>query len=162
MPYDARDHFRETNKAITDFQRQIGATVIWYEWNPESTPDDTIYDQYGRDWHPGKPMPLYSIIRDEGAEVPSAEGFYTVDTIHCAALLEQLRRAGLSDPYNAQRHLRDRFSWDGFIWEVRRWAIQGRLQTMEATVGIDATKVTEEEMRHDPDFQPYSGDDIYG
>lgn len=157
MPYTVRDHYRHTNRMIEEYQQYTGVTVLWYEWDPDTTTVDDLYDEGpSRRWMVPKPMPVYSLVREEGTEVPSAEGHYPVDTIHAAALLEQLRKYGLSDPYDAQRHLHDRFIWDGFVWEVRRWAIQGRTRTYEATVGIDAYRVMPDELVNDPDFAVYA------
>jgi hypothetical protein len=168
MPYRVRDHLRHTNKEIARFQRYTGTTVLWYEWAGviDTTPDvsegiEDLYDEGGlaatqaRRWVAPKPMPVYSVIRQEDVETPSAEGMYTVETIHISALLEQLRAAGLSDPYDARRHLFDRIVWDGRVYEIRRYQIQGRLQNYETTVGIDATRVMPEEMINDPDFTGY-------
>lgn len=168
MPYNVRDHFRHTNKEIARFQRAVGTTVLWYEWEGvvDTTPTvsegiEDLYDEggvvttQGRRWYPPKPMPVYSVIRQEDVEAPSAEGMYAVDSIHVAALLEQLRQAGLSDPYDARKHLFDRLVWDNRVYEIRRYQIQGRLNQYETTVGIDATRVMPEEMQGDTDFAAY-------
>lgn len=171
MPYRVRDHLRHTNKAITAFQGYTGTTVLWYEWEGvvDTTPDapgadtglEDLYDEGGgsstqaRRWKAPKQMPVYSVIRQEDVETPSAEGMYTVETIHLTALLEQLRQHGLREPYDARKHLFDRIVWDGRVYEIRRYQIQGRLQNYETTVGIDATRVMPEEMVNDPDFAAY-------
>lgn len=150
---------RHTNRQISRFQRKVGAQVLWYEFDKENTETDDLYDEGsstgGRMWKTPRRIPVYSVIRTEGAEVPGAEGQYTVDSIHFSALLEQLRRFGLSEPFNAQKHINDRIVWDNFVWEIRRYQIQGRLQEYETTVGVDATKVTPDEMINDPQFGEY-------
>lgn len=156
MPYTARDHLRHTHRQLNRFQRKVGTKVRWWEFDPENTTKDDLYDEGpARMWHAPKSVPVYSIIREEGVEVPGPEGKYTVDTIHISADLEALRRAGLSEPYNAQKHLNDRLFYDNFIWEIRRYQIHGRLQDYETTVGIDATRVSPEEMVNDPQFSDY-------
>ncbi len=170
MPYRVRDHLRHTNKEVARFQRYAGTTVLWYEWEGviDTSPDtpgsiglEDLYDEGGgsitqtRQWYAPKPMPVYSVIRQEDVEAPSAEGMYTVETIHFSALLEQLRAAGLSDPYDARKHLFDRVVWDNRVYEIRRYQLQGRLQNYETTVGVDATRVMPEEMVNDPDFAAY-------
>lgn len=160
MPYTIRDHLRHTNRQITKFQRKAGTAVQWWEFDRADTTEDDIYDEGSttghRMWFPPKTIPVYSIIREEGVEVPGPEGQYTVDTIHISALLEQLKRAGLSEPYNAQKHINDRVVYDNFVWELRRYQIMGRLQDYETTVSIDATKVSPEEMQNDPQFAAYA------
>jgi len=168
MPYRIRDHFRHTNRAVSAFQKYVGTTILWFEWEGmvDVTPSQSegiedLYDEGGvaptqnRQWHSPKPMPVYSVIRTEDVEAPSPEGMYTVDSIHFSALLEQLRQAGLNDPYDARKHLFDRVLWDGRIYEIRRYQIQGRIEHYETTVGIDATRVMPEEMINDPDFAAY-------
>ena len=158
MPYTVRDHLRHENRQITTFQRKAGTTIQWWEFDRADTTRDAVYDEGpgvaggGRLWYPPKMIPVYSIIRVEGVEVPGPEGKYTVDTIHVSALLDQLRKAGLSNLLDAQSHLNDRFVWDSFVWEIRTYQIQGRLQTYETTVGIQATKVSPEEMINDSQF----------
>ena len=160
MPYTSRDHLRHTNRQITRFQRKVGTIVVWYEFDRENSQEDDLYDEgyinKSRMWKAPRRIPVYSIIRAEGDEVPGAEGQYTVDTIHISALLEQLCRFGLSEPYNAQRHLNDRIIYDNFVWEIRRYQIHGRLNDYETTVGIDATKVSPEEMQNDSQFTEYA------
>lgn len=156
MPYTIRDHLRHTNRQVTKFQRKAGTTVAWWEFDKENTTRDPVYDEGGqRMWHAPKQIPVYSVIRAEGVEVPSAEGQYTVDTIHLSGLLDQFRRHGLTEPYNAQRHINDRIIYDNFVWEIRRYQIMGRLQDYETTVSIDATKVSPEELINDPQFTAY-------
>jgi hypothetical protein len=106
-----------------------------------------------RRWFAPKRIPVYSVIRVEASETPDDVGLYTVDSIHITALIEQIRKHGLTNPYDAKAHLNDRFVWDSFVWEIRRYQIQGRVKALETTVGIDATKVSEEEMVNDVDFQ---------
>lgn len=159
MPYNIRDHYRETNEAIADFQGEVGTRILWWEFDKALTTVDDLYDEGSmtgqRRWHAPKRVPVYSVIRTERAERPGSEGFYDASTIHFSALLEQLRKAGLSDPYDAQRHLFDRVLWDGEIFEIRVYQIHGRLQMYETTVGIDATEVDPAEMVNDPDFTAY-------
>jgi hypothetical protein len=160
MPYDYRDHIRETNKAITHFQREVGVTILWFEFDRADTSVDDVYDEGsaagGRRWFPPKRVPVYSLIRQEAEERPDAEGFYAPDTIHFSALIEQLRKAGLSNPTDARSHLLDRVLWDGEIWNIQGYQIQGRLHGIETTLGIDAVQVSPEEMVNDPDFAAYA------
>ena len=156
MPYTVRDHLRHTNRQVTKFQRKVGTIVDWWEFDKVNTTKDDIYDEGpDRKWKAPKRMPVYSVIRVEGVEVPDAEGQYTVDSIHFSGLLEQFRRAGMTAPYDAQAHINDRVIYDHFVWEIRRYQIMGRLQDYETTVSIDATKVSPEEMINDSQFGDY-------
>lgn len=170
MPYQSRFWPIETehgliNKGISAYQGEVGQDIVWFSFDTaEAAADDEtdIYDEgtaaNPRRWKAGIKIPVYSIIREEGAEVPSGEGFYTVDTIHFSALLEQLKQRGLPNVYDAQSKLFDRIVWDGMVWEIRRYQIQGRLaaRNLETVVGIDATRVKSEEMVNDPDFAAYA------
>lgn len=141
---------------VRDLQREVGATVQWREFDPSASTVDTLYDEAGiLRWKPSKPIPVYAVIRDEGAEDPNAEGLYTIDTIHFSASIEQLRRAGLTKPHDGQAHLRDRIIWDDFVWDIRHYAITGRVQEYEVSVGIDAVKLSYEELVNDPDFSSF-------
>ncbi len=159
MGYTVRDHFHQTNKAVTKFQREVGVDVLWWEFDVTDTTEDDVYDEGSaegqRRWYTPKLMPVYSLIRTDRTERPGAEGFYDANSVHVSALLEQLRKRGLSDPYDAQRHLFDRFLYAGQIFEIRVYQIHGRLQTWETDVGINATQVNPEELINDPDFGAY-------
>lgn len=155
--FDIPAEHRSINDGIIKWRHEIGQVLLWYEFDRVLSVRDPVYDESGaRRWLAPKRIPVYSVIRVEASEVPSPTGFYTVDTVHSSALLEQLRRHGLSNPYDAQAHLKDRFVWDGFVWEIRRYQIMGRIESFETTVSIDATKVSPDEMVNDVEFQAFA------
>lgn len=159
MPYTVRDHLRHTNKAVTGYQRYTGLTVLWWEWDQVHTTVDALYDEGSatghRRWYAPKYIPVYSLIRTDRTERPGAEGFYDANSIHISALLEQLKKAGLTNPANSQAHLFDRIGYAGAIYEIRTYQIHGRLRVYETDVGIDATQVNPEEVVNDSDFSAY-------
>lgn len=159
MPYDVRDHYAESNKAIAQFQREVGTIILWWEFDSADTTEDDLYDEGSavgqRRWYPPKKIPVYSVIRVDRTERPHAEGFYDANTVHFSGLVEQWRRAGLTDPHNSQLHLFDRVKFGDAIYEIRQYQIHGRLHLLETTVGVDATQVNPEEVVNDPDFTAY-------
>jgi hypothetical protein len=159
MGYSVRDHLRHTNRLVTGYQRYTGTTVLWWEWDQADTTVDTLYDEGSatghRRWYPPKKIPVYSLIRTDRTERPGSEGFYDAASVHVSALLDQLRKAGLTNPADSQKHLFDRFLYAGMIFEIRTYQIHGRLQSYETDVGIDATQVNPEELINDPDFGAY-------
>lgn len=143
-------HLNQINRSFRRYQRTVGQIVTWYEWDPTSSGVTGTYDEGSRGWKPPRPMPILHLVRDEEEQVPREEGFITTGRVHLTASPEQLRRAGMSDPYDSRRHLHDRFLWDNEVWEVRTWRLQGRLVNFETVIGIDAQRVAPEEMYNDP------------
>lgn len=159
MPYDVRDHFAQTNEAITTFQREVGTQLLWWEYDRTDSHMDDLYDEGSvegqRRWYPPKLIPVYSVIRVDRTERPGAEGFYDANTMHFSGLIEQWEKAGLTDPHDSQRHLFDRVKFGDAIYEIRVYQVHARLQLYETTVGVDSTQVNPEEMVNDPDFSAY-------
>lgn len=152
--FNARSEVDRINRHVrNDYERIVGQVIDWWEYDPANSTVDTLYDEGGsRMWVPAKKVPTLWIRRVEGVEIPGEEGLYTQDTIHFACLIDSLRRRGISKPFDAQHHLRDRIVWDEFVWDLRAYQIEGRVKGYETVVGVQAVRVHSEEMVNDPQF----------
>jgi hypothetical protein len=146
-------HLGEVQKAFRWYQRTIGTTVIWYAFDRAATTKDDIYDEGPeRRWKPGFVLPVLHVARTERAETAREEGYYDMGSAHLVISPHQAAAAGLDDPWDAESQLFDRFLWDGTVFEVRTWQIQGRMRRFEVVVGATAQEVAPEEYFNDPHF----------
>lgn len=167
MAYDiVKRYERQVERSYRRYQYKVGTVITWYEFDPTASQindPDNLYDEDDPSvnwakYHHGFELPILSIIRDEDREGPREEGMYTGGTAHISFGFHQAVQAGMHDPSNSILHLRDRFWWDGFYWDVRRFQPSGRLHRDEVVVGVDAQKISPEELVNESDFPPSPGD----
>lgn len=152
----AKRHLTQIERSFKRYQAKVGQTVTWYEYLPANSTTGPTYDEGSeggsRQWTSGRTVPVLNLIWDRDREAPREEGLYTSGTVHLILSPRQLQQAGISDPYDNQKHLRDRFLWANNIWDVRRYQVAGRLHTQETVIGVDAQRINEEEMFGDLGF----------
>jgi hypothetical protein len=165
MSRDGRSIRREITsikKGIKEYQRETGETVIWFEFDPTGTTKDPVYDEGpSRKWKKGKPVPVVFAYFHEDQETPSAEGFYMVNTTHFTVLLDILRKAGISNPEDTEKHMHDRFSFNGNTYNVFGYVKQGLVSNEWLTVAVDGRQVKEDELPTDEDTDVEHGDPVY-
>lgn len=154
---------RSIKRGIKSYQRETGQQIIWYEFDPVNSTKDPVYDEGpSRRWKPGKRVPVVFAYFHEDEDRPAAEGFYMVNTLHFTVLMDSLRRAGVSNPEDTEKHMHDRFSFNGNTYSIDRYQKQGLVHDQWMTVGVDGNQVKEEELAGDADFGPDDGDPVYG
>lgn len=144
----------QIERSFRRYHRKVGEVVDWYEFDPAGTTSHDIYDEGPeRAWHPAKKVPMLSLTRVEEREAPPRpEGYYSVSTVHAVLGLRAAEDAGITNVYDADQHVFDRFTWHGKVWDVRVWAIEGRLKGEDVVIGIDGVEVKTEEFVNDPNF----------
>lgn len=154
--YDiVKRHLNQVERSYQRYQHKVGTTVVWYEFDRALTTLHPLYDEGPEPrWKPGFQLHVLAVIRDEDREQPREEGFYTGGTTHLSFGTRQALRDGMTDPYDAVSHLKDRFLWDGEHWEVRRYQISGRLRRAEVVIGVDAQRLSPEELVNEPNYPP--------
>jgi len=159
MPYPiVKQYLNQVRRSYTKYQRRVGTTVTWWEFDPANSAPDDIYDEATHvAFKDGFELPVLSVVRDEDREQPREEGLYTFGNMHVAFSADQAARAGMTDPHDSRRHLRDRFFWDGEYWSVNSFQISGRLIRQEVIIGVDATRIAVEELVNYPNFPPTPG-----
>lgn len=141
------------NRVVARYQRLVGQEIQWYEWDSADSTVDTVYDEGGeRTWRAPKTIRVIWIIRREGVEIPNERGFYVTDSIHFLFSVAQVTADGLSDPLSAAQHEKDRIVWDGDVWDIREYHVEGRIGTKTVTIGVDAVQVKPDEYANDPQF----------
>lgn len=140
-----------------ELQRKVGTSVQWYAYNPDGTSVHDVYDvgEY-RDWFDPITLPVISAIRQEGVRQPSAEGFYTTDSVHLIVSYAAWRSSGLEDPQRVDDHLKSRIVYDDVVFTVMGIQIRGQLGERDIVIGIDCAEVDPAELVNDPDFQHWA------
>lgn len=146
-----------------DLQQYEGQTIPWYVFDRETSRTDPVYDvgtddvTGGRRWKKPILLPVLTVIRTEGAANTNQGGLYVSDTVHVGVSVRQAERAGLRALEDApDRHLADRFVWNGTVFSPTRIQERGLLQQRFTVIGIDALEVNPEELVNDPDFRQYA------
>lgn len=152
-------HLSQIRRSYRRYQRKVGTTIVWYEYDPTGAAPANIYDEAPAErWKHGFELHILAILRDEDVEGPREEGFYTGGRAHVTFGTDQAAQDGMTDPHNAVLHLKDRFYWDGEYWTVNTFQISGRLHRAEVVIGVDAQRLAAEELVNIPDFPPSPGD----
>lgn len=136
---DARRELGLIRKHYRDYQRQVGETVVWYEFMPfagaasaGSTYDD-VYDEggfgpSGRRYKPGITVPVLMITESEDTKRAIPEGRQPVELVNLVASIDDFRVAGISEPFEYRRHLNDIFFYDGRYMSVQSYRVRGRVR----------------------------------
>jgi hypothetical protein len=155
---DTKPYLAQVRRAYRKYQRRVGTTVTWYEYDTAHSAPGDIYDESPTSrWKNGFELPVLAVIRDEDVEAPREEGLYTGGHAHLSFGTDQAACAGMTDPHNSRLHLVDRFYWDGEYWGVTRFQVSGRLIRFEVIIGVDAQRVAIEELVNQQEFPPTPG-----
>lgn len=162
--FDARFEQNSIDRGITAQQQVMGITVEWWLWDPQHSRISNVYDEdtsgAGRHWRGPILIPVYSASRTMGTLTDSGDGAYTVDSVTMVLGYRQATDAGLVPPVDRypETHLKDRFVWDGLVWNpssiiARNLLGQGGTRS---TILVTATQVRDDEMINDDQFQRYA------
>lgn len=136
---DARRELAAIRKHYRGYHRQVGETVVWYEFQPfasaasaGSTYDD-VYDEGnigtgGRKYKPGVTIPVMMITETEDTKRAIPEGRQPVEVVNAVFSIEDMRAAGISSPFEYRNHLNDIFSYDGRYMSVQSYRVRGRVR----------------------------------
>lgn len=136
---DARRELGLIRKHYREYQRNVGETVVWYEFQPfanapsaGSTYDD-VYDEggfggTGRKYRNGITVPVLMITEAEDTKRAIPEGRQPVQLVNLVASIDDFRAAGISEPFEYRRHLNDLFFYDGRYMSVQSYRVRGRVR----------------------------------
>lgn len=134
---DVRRELAHIRKHYRGYQRGVGETVMWFEYEPfanaasaGSTYDD-VYDEgglgvTGRKYKPGIVVPVLMITESEDTKRAIPEGRQPVEIVNLVASVEDFRDAGISNPFEYRHHLNDVFLYDGRYMSVMSYKVRGR------------------------------------
>ena len=159
---DARRELSLIRKQFRNFSRNYGESIVYFEYKPATSPAsaggswyDDVYDEGrpgtgGRSYAPGIVVPVLKIQETEDQKRAIPEGRQPVQVVNVVASVEDLRVAGVSNPYEYQRHLNDMFLYDGRYYGISMYRVKGRAKD-DVLVLLDGYEMyISEEMSNDP------------
>ena len=94
---------------------------------------DDVYDEGvigtgGRKYREGITLPVLMVSETEDQKRAIPEGRQPVELTNLAISIEDMRTAGVSEPFEYRRHLNDMFLYDGRYFSVQSYRVRGRLK----------------------------------
>lgn len=130
---DLRKELSLINKHVRQHGREAGSSIIWYEFLAfgEGSEYDDIYDEGpvgadGRSYAPGISIPTIYIDEIEDQFTLAEDGRQPTQNIDVTMLYQDVLRAGMSEPWEYQKHLNDMLSYDGRFFKVSAYRSRGQ------------------------------------
>jgi hypothetical protein len=158
---DLRRELNNIRKHYRNFQDNYGESVVWFEFNPlgSNTTTNSVYDDVydegiasagGRRYKAGVNIPVMMITEQEDQKRAIPEGRQPVELTNFVASMQDFRDAGVSEPYEYQRHLNDMFFYDGRYFTIASYRVRGRALD-DVLVVVEGIEVyINQEMPFDP------------
>lgn len=140
----------EIRKHYRRYRDTSGEFVMWYQFKPFGTDPttssvyDDVYDEApystgGKKYEPGILVPVLMITESEDLKRAIPEGRQPVQLTNFVASIDDFRAAGVSSPWEYQRHLNDMFMYDGRYFSVATYRVRGRVRddVMVVVEGIE-------------------------
>jgi hypothetical protein len=164
---DYRRELDNIRKHYRAYQKQHGETVVWFEFIPfgnnpliDSMYDD-VYDEGslgapGRRYKKGAIIPVLTVTEQEDLKRAIPEGRQPIELTSLILSVEDMRSAGILDPFEYRRHLNDMFLYDGRYFSVQTYRVRGRLKD-DISVVVEGVEVyINQEMPFDVGPSPYA------
>jgi hypothetical protein len=134
---DLRRELAQIRKHYRRYHQVHGESVVWYEFVPfGSDPEkDSVYDDVydegragtgGRRYRSGLVVPVLMVTETEDQKRAIPEGRQPVQVTNFVCSVEDLRDAGLNEPWEYKRHLNDLFTYDGRYFSITSYRVRGR------------------------------------
>lgn len=155
-----RKHYRQ-------YQKDHGETVVWYPFQAlgsntgTSSVYDDVYDEGiggigGKQYKTGVVIPVLMATEQEDQKRAIPEGRQPVQITNIIMSIEDMRSAGIEEPYEYRRHLNDMFLYDGRYFSVQSYRVRGRLKD-DLLVVVEGIEIyINQEMPFDPGPSGYS------
>lgn len=155
-----RKHYRQ-------YQKDHGETVVWYQFQPLGTNAsntsvyDDVYDEGivgagGKKYKTGVVVPVLMASEQEDQKRAIPEGRQPVQITNVIISIEDMRAAGISEPYEYRGHLNDMFLYDGRYFSVQSYRVRGRLKDDLLAVVEGIEIYINQEMPFDPGPSGYA------
>lgn len=164
--FDARYEQESIDSGIAAQQQVQGITVEWWLWDPLDSRIDSLYDEdvpgASRHWKGPFVLSVFTANRTEGVLEDRGDGAYTVDNVTLVMGYRQATDEGLQPPVDQFDHKKDRFVWDGEVWNPSSIVARNLLGQggTRATIIVRATQVRDDELVNDAQFQTYAEPDF--
>lgn len=162
MPPDRRTlrDIRDGDRAMKEYQRQVGQWAQWFRFNKAGTTGHPVYDTGPqRAWYPPITVPVMIGEYTRAGQNFDDDGLYLVDRVHFVISKSAFFHTTMPDPDpSGQDHLNDRLGFDGVLFSVDSFLPRGRVASYFWTISVDASEVMQEDMDEDVAtsmFAPY-------
>ena len=155
---DTRRELNLIRNKYHEYQRNSGEFVTWFEFIPFGQGGSTLDDVYdegntstgGKKYKDGIVLPTLMITETEDTKRAIPEGRQPVQVLNAVFSIEDLRTAGVSQPFEYQRHLNDMFFYDARYYGVSMYRVRGRAKD-DVLVVVEGLEIyIDEEMVNDP------------
>lgn len=167
-----RHNLRAIQKDLRKFQRRVGATVDYYEFDPVHTRSHDTYDEgaipnpFWPAFHqrgPGvvgrsvKRLPAIWVFYTAPDNVYSGEGHYTPSSVAVRFSRSVMVGSGIRYPEDPARHFNDRFFYNGKLYRIDSYTPKGWVGGVYNMIDISGPEVMADELVSDrtPPFRPY-------
>ena len=147
---DSRREVLQIWKHFGRYHDTIGAAIIYYKFDADSSTYDRVYDEGFRQYHTGIRIPILWVDQMEAVEDYSPEGRRPTQRIRLAVSARCIYEAGISvtevhgnrlqDDSPSETWRRDRmhdiFYYDSRFYEVSAFQIRGRVQGEDVIIGL--------------------------
>lgn len=144
---DLRKELSLINKHIRQHGREAGSSIVWYEFLAlgEGSQYDDVYDEgdvgvTGRSYSPGIVIPTIYIDETEDQFTASEDGRQPTQNLDVTMLYQDVLRAGLSEPWEYQKHLNDMLYHDGRFFKVASYRSRGQAPS-DVIVAVKAFEI---------------------
>jgi hypothetical protein len=127
------------------YQENLGEGVLWYEFDAEHSVFPSVFDEGGRTYAKGIGVPVLWVIENEDDEDNPPEGGRYEPTLRFAVDVAQIRRSGISDVMDAERHQNDIVLFHRTLWTINAYQIRGRMAGHSVIIGVECERVSPDE-----------------
>lgn len=162
MPPDRRTlrDIRDGDRAMKEYQRQVGQWAHWFRFNLAATTAHPVYDVGPqRVWYPPITVPVMIGEYGRAGQNFDDDGLYRLDSVHFVISKSAFFHTTMPDPdETGADHVNDRVGFDGTLFSVDSFQPRGRVAGYFWTISVDAHEVAQEDLDEDaadPMFAPY-------
>lgn len=157
---DIRRELSHINKHVRHRVNTAGEHVVWFEYLDEKIENGTTYDDLfdvgsgvegeGRTYAVGVTIPTIYVEEMEDALVVKQEARQPTQNVRVVMLYDDVKKAGLYQPYEYSHHINDIFFYDGRYYKISRYEVRGRLDNDVLVTATGYEVYVEQEFSFDP------------
>jgi len=155
---DIRRELGLVRKNYREYHRNVGEHITWFEFIPFGNGGSSVDDVYdegdvgpgGKKYKDPLSLPVLMVTETEDTKRAIPEGRQPVQVVNVVMSIQDCRDAGLSEPYEYQRHLDDMFFYDARYYAVSMYRVRGRAKD-DVLIVVEGIEVyIDQEMVNDP------------
>jgi len=157
---DIRTEHLHINKHVRHRVDEAGEHIVWFEYVKQGEVDGTVFDDlydqgspldgYGRVYAPGIPIPTIYVEEMEDALTVRQEGRVPTQNLRAVMLYDDVKKSGISQPFEYAPHLNDIFYYDGRYYKISNYEVRGRLDDDVLVTATGYEVFVDQEFGFDP------------